>query len=312
LIENNVAYNTGNVKTKDAGTPNAIWTWSCKDCIIQFNEAYLSHSPAVDGGAFDIDYPAENNIIQYNYGHDNDSYCVAVLGAANSGTINSTVRYNICSNNCQEADSPDGSSSRFGEFDLFTWDGGWLDGVAIYNNTVYWNPWDGAAWPAFCNGCIDGWPATLKGTRPNFFMNNIIYSTSPNLVFSLASGNMKLDNNIYWYTGEGDPMFAYGGETYAEATRYTSLAAYQQGSGQDTHSQYINPLLNDPTSHANGMPTTAFTLLPGSPAVDAGADLLALGLVPDMGVQDFYGNSIPVGAYDIGAHEFQDSLNSTP
>ncbi|MRR29197.1 hypothetical protein EG834_02415, partial [bacterium] len=312
LVEQKVAWGTGHGKKKTAGNPNRNWTGFRRDCINQVNEVYLAYPTAGEGGAFDIDYPAENNTVQYNYGHDNDSYCVAVLGAANSSTINSTVRYNICANNNQEIDSPDGSSSRFGEFDLFTWDDGWLDGVAIYNNTVYWNPWDGAAWPAFCNGCIDGWPVTFKGTRPNFFMNNIIYSTSPNLVFSLASGNMKLDNNLYWYTGTEKPMFAYGGETYAEVIRYTSFAAYQAGSGQDTHSLFIDPLLTDPTSHTDGMPTTAFTLLPGSPAIDAGADLAALGLVPDMGTRDFFGNPIPIGAYDIGAYESPLSSSAIP
>jgi hypothetical protein len=62
-------------------------------------------------------------------------------------------------------------------------------------------------------------------------------------------------------------------------------------------------LLNDPGYHAIGFPTISFTLQAGAPAIDAGADLVALGLVPDMGAHDFFGNPIPVGAYDIGAHE---------
>ena len=79
---------------------------------------------------------------------------------------------------------------------------------------------------------------------------------------------------------------------------------YQKGSGQDAHSIYADPLLNDPTYHGAGFPNTAFTLQSGSPAIDAGVDLVALGYISDMGPHDFFGNPIPNGNYDIGAHEF--------
>jgi hypothetical protein len=43
----------------------------------------------------------------------------------------------------------------------------------------------------------------------------------------------------------------------------------------------------------------------GSPAINAGANLVSLGLQTSMGTRDFFGNSIPQGgAFDIGAHEF--------
>ena len=68
---------------------------------MQFNEAYGNGTPnnAKDGGAFDIDYYNSNNTYQYNYGHDNMAYCVAIFGSGNSATVNSIVRYNVCSNN---------------------------------------------------------------------------------------------------------------------------------------------------------------------------------------------------------------------
>jgi hypothetical protein len=85
---------------------------------------------------------------------------------------------------------------------------------------------------------------------------------------------------------------------------YTSFAAWQTGSGQDAQGKYVNPLLNDPTYHANGFPVTSFTLQSGSQAINAGADLVALGKVTSMGARDFFGNPIPQGgAYDIGANE---------
>ncbi|MFL7867401.1 MAG: choice-of-anchor Q domain-containing protein [Anaerolineales bacterium] len=62
--------------------------------------------------------------------------------------------------------------------------------------------------------------------------------------------------------------------------------------------------MNDPTYHQQGFPTTAFTLQSASPAINKGADLVALGYVSDMGSHDFFGNTIPKGHYDIGVYEF--------
>jgi hypothetical protein len=61
--------------------------------------------------------------------------------------------------------------------------------------------------------------------------------------------------------------------------------------------------LNDPKYHEFGFPTTSFTLQDESPAINAGVDLAALGIVTSMGMQDFFGNPLPVSAYDIGAYE---------
>jgi len=73
LIENSVVYRSSIQPTQTIGTPNAIWTWACQSCIVQRTEAYLNDSPGVDGGAYDIDYFNDDNIVQYNYGHDNSS-----------------------------------------------------------------------------------------------------------------------------------------------------------------------------------------------------------------------------------------------
>jgi hypothetical protein len=61
---------------------------------VQFNEAYLSHTPTNnDGGDYDSDYYNNNITIQYNYGHDADGYCVSVFGASGQDTnVNTTIR----------------------------------------------------------------------------------------------------------------------------------------------------------------------------------------------------------------------------
>lgn len=283
LIENTTAYNTGKLTTTSPGTPNSTWTWACADCTVQSNEAYLAASAGFDGGAFDIDWNSTDNIVQYNYGHDTEGYCFAVFGAEHNVTVNSVVRYNLCSKNNQ-----DGSIGGEGAIDLFTWNGGSVDGVKIYNNTFYYSPAAdqfGATFAALYN------QAAFTGTGPRLFKNNLLYSDAPQMIDSLVNG-LTLNNNLYWYTGAGSPQWKYNGVVY------TSLSSYQSGTGQDAQSLYTNPLLNSPTYHGNGMPTTQFTLQSGSPAINAGVD------VGGMGTRDFFGNAIPQGgAFDIGAHE---------
>lgn len=282
LIETSVAYETGlQPSPPTIGTPSSIWTWMCHECTVQYNESYSAHSPGVDGGAYDVDWGTENNLYQYNYGHDTDSYCFSVFGSGGLTTRNAVIRYNVCAHNGRDA----GQAMGAGALILTTWNGGTLDGVQIYNNTFYWDPTSNAS--ALVN------QATFTGTRPNFFMNNIVYS-APSWIVSTTT-DLALDYNLYWYPGGNQTAWLYGDGVY------TGFSDYQNGSGQDIHSLFADPrLIAPPFDQEPGRPVAAFSLLEGSPAIDAGS---ALG---DMGRQDFFGHPIPFGArYDIGASEWQ-------
>ncbi|HSB17106.1 MAG TPA: redoxin domain-containing protein [Bryobacteraceae bacterium] len=269
LIEKCVTWNTGMEPTQTIGTPNAIWTWKCNTCTVQFNEGFFADSPGVDGGVYDIDWGNENNIIQYNYAHDSQGYCASVFGAGNLVTTNSVVRYNLCVNNGR---SPR-LAKRQGEIFLSTWDGGKLDGVRIYGNTIYWNP------PVEAPVVFD--QADYTGKKPNFFKNNLIYSTVRSLVKSTSS--MKLDHNLYWYGGTGEPEWLFGG------TLHRGFARFGQATGQEAHGSFAEPKLVLPE----------LTLAADSPAVNAGDD------VGNMGKHDLSGFPIPQGgAFDIGALEY--------
>jgi len=215
LIENSVSWNTGMQETQTIGTPNAIWTWMCHNCMVRRNEAFLSDSPGVDGGAFDIDYGNSDNAIEDNFGHDTQGYCVAVFGAGWT-TRNSVVRNNVCLNN--------GRSPRLarhqGALFLWTWNNGKLGGLRVENNEIIWNPAVDA--PAVING------ATFEGSGS--FENNVIRSSAPSIIASNAS--LKLDGNTYEYAGTGSPMWQYA------ARAYTSFEEYQAESGQDAHGRY--------------------------------------------------------------------------
>lgn len=215
-INSSVAWNTGMEVTQTDGTPNAIWTWMCDECTVEDNEAYLTDSPGVDGGAFDIDYGNTENSVIDNYGHDTQGYCIAVFGAGYV-TRQSTVRGNLCINN--------GRSPRMAKYQgaifLLSWNGGSIDGLTIENNTVYWNPYEKS--PALLN------EATIKaGTA--IFRDNTIYSTSPWLVDSNAS--LSLGQNRYIYFSAGIPEWRYG------AIRFRSLAGLQSSTQQESGSSY--------------------------------------------------------------------------
>ncbi len=286
MMQNNVTYHTGLCSACTGSTPGALWEWFCHTCTVQNNESYANSTwgQGYDGGDFDIDYYNTNNIVQYNYGHDSVGYCVSVFGAENTVDSGHIIRYNVCSNNTQLANSPDP-----GEILLNTWDGGSIDGLQIYNNTIYWNP----VTPG--TALITTW-ANVTANQPNLFENNIIYGAGPGMV--TTSSIFTLSNNIYWMTGAGSPSWQFNGTTY------TDLASYQSGTGQETGSLYTDPLLNNPTYHDTGKPTSAFTLQANSPAIGAGTNVCSGQSGCSMGTQDFFGNPLPSGSgYNIGAYQ---------
>ncbi len=217
-IENTVAWNIGMQITQTIGTPNAIWTWMCDDCTVVGNEAYLTDSPGVDGGAFDIDYGNTKNSVLDNYGHDTQGYCVAVFGAG-FVTRQSTVRGNLCVNN--------GRSPRMAKYQgaifLLSWNGGSLDGLSIEDNTVYWSPYENV--PALLN------EASIRpGTA--VFRNNTINSTARWMTESNPS--LSFERNHYNYFGAGSPEWRYGKQ------RFGNLPAMQSGTAQEAASAFTS------------------------------------------------------------------------
>lgn len=229
-IENSVAWNTGMQVTETMGTPNAIWTWMCDQCTVTQNEAFLTDSPGVDGGAFDIDYGNTGNSVIENYGHDTQGYCVAVFGAG-FVTRDSIVRGNLCINN--------GRSPRMADFQgaifLHTWNGGSIDGLTVEKNTIDWSPYEGA--PALISD------ADIRGGSATF-QDNVVASTSPWLLDSKTM--LSVSRNQYDYFGAGHPHWRFGGRFYDD------LAAVQRA-GQEAGSRVnSHPLAR--WGHSGGAP----------------------------------------------------------
>lgn len=206
LIENSSASQTGMQPTQTIGTPNAIWTWTCTDCVVRDNEAYLTDSPGVDGGAYDIDWDDTRNTVERNYGHDTQGYCFAVFGAG-FVTSQSVVRDNLCIAN--------GLSPRLaalqGAVYLRTWNDGLIDGLKIDHNTIFFDP------PVARAATVVNEAATRGG--PIEFSGNRVVSSSP--LFYRSNAQFAPSANTYRYTGTGEAKFALG------ERRDTSLAALQ-------------------------------------------------------------------------------------
>jgi len=193
VIRTSAAWQTGMQPTQDVGTPNAIWTWTCTNCTVEDNEAYLTDSPGVDGGAYDIDWDNARNTVQRNYGHDTQGYCVAVF-AAGYTTSTSVVRDNLCVDN--------GLSPRLsalqGAVYVHTWNDGPIKGLQIEGNTIHWNPPVADAAAIVNDALIPG--------EPIVFRHNHVISTAPRVYRS----NTQFDPSANTYSLAGEPLFTLG------------------------------------------------------------------------------------------------------
>jgi hypothetical protein len=196
-IRTSAAWETGMEPTQDVGTPNAIWTWTCNDCIVADNEAYLTDSPGVDGGAYDIDWNDQNNTVENNYAHDTQGYCIAVFGAGYV-TSDSIIRGNLCIDN---ALSPRMAASE-GAIQLSTWNGGTIRGLTIQGNQIHWNPSVPGAAAIVAPADVGGHPIVFSG--------NTIESTS--LLICRIATPWQSSGNTYFLHG-GAPLFAIGGKS---------------------------------------------------------------------------------------------------
>lgn len=216
-IRTSAAWQTGMQPTETTGTPNAIWTWTCSDCTVEDNEAYLTDSPGVDGGAYDIDWHNTRNVVQRNYAHDTQGYCVAVF-AAGFKTIDSIVRDNLCIAN--------GLSPRLavlqGAVYVHTWNDGPIRGLKLNHNTIEWNP------PVPDAAAIVN-DALVNGSPIEFRQNRVVSSAA-----RVYISNAQLASSENSYVLAGDPLFTLG-EHHDVSLRTL------QGNGQERGSSISGP-----------------------------------------------------------------------
>lgn len=228
VIENSVAWETGMQPTQTIGTPNAIWTWTCTNCTVRNNEAFLTDSPGGDGGAYDIDWNNTGNVVEGNYAHDTQGYCIAVF-AAGYVTRDSVVRNNVCTDN---ALSPRLAALQ-GAVYLHTWNGGVIHGLDFENNSIIWNPSVASA-PAIVDDADCG-DTTMT------FTGNRILSTATH--FYRANAQFAPAKNTYTFSGAGEARFSLGDKRDATLTTL-------QAAGLERGSTLVNKSVVRPTEIA--------------------------------------------------------------
>jgi len=220
LIATSTAWHTGMQPTESTGTPNAIWTWTCTDCAVRDNEAFLTDSPGVDGGAYDIDWDNTRNTVERNYAHDTQGYCIAVF-AAGYVTSDSVVTHNFCIDNAQ---SPRLAALQ-GAVYLHGWNGGVIHNLRIEQNMIRWNPPVSTAAAIVSDADF--------GNSPVVFVGNSIESYSP--FFYRTNANFAPAGNTYSYAGpEGHRGAKFDLGEHREAT-FAELrsAGFESGSTLD-------------------------------------------------------------------------------
>jgi hypothetical protein len=294
-IERCIAWNNGQRCDYSGGGPIGIWAWDANNVTIQYNESYANKtgSASVDGGGFDFDGGVTNSRIQYNYSHDNAGAGYLFWQFSGARTFgNNTVRYNISQN--------DGRKHAYAGFLI----GG---GAAIANNLFYGNT-------IYVSPAPDAGATGIKiagvGVN-NRFVNNIVYATSGLKLLdsdaAYAATSVLFQNNV-WYATGGAFSIKWG------ATTHTSLSDWR-ATGQEMDGANAVGTSNTPNFvSAGGGGTigdaaklhlmTAYQLLPGSSAIDAGRDLSSLGI--SFGSRDYFGQAPNYnGAFDVGAFEWR-------
>jgi len=151
----------------------------------------------------------------------------------------------------------------------------------IYNNTIYNVGYGGGGFGVSGNG-ID-----IQGTNSNNIVKNNIVVTASTAALNIDPGSISTtisDYNLLYNVNGSGKVGKFNGTTY------TTLAAFQAVSGQDSHSISADPLF---MNAAGG----DFSLADNSPAINRGINILSF-------TTDLSGRTRPIGSnYDIGSYE---------
>ncbi|MBA3708383.1 MAG: carbohydrate-binding protein, partial [Planctomycetes bacterium] len=283
LIERCVATANGALNNFMYAGPVGIWSYESNRVTIQFCESYANHTKpgAPDGDGFDFDGGSTNCLAQYNYSHDNDGAGFLICEFSGSRTSrNNVIRYNISENDSRT-----------------TWQGG----VQVYlgsdtqviGNTV------------FCSSATGSTAVCLRvnGGARTIARNNL-FATSGLPLLEVTSDTV-LQGNGYWnYAGGFSASIgggSYGGLAALRSAGYERLSGANVGTNVDPQLAAVGA--GGTIGNADNLGAlSAYKLRAGSPLIDAGIDLAALGI--DAGGRDFWGDALPQGArLDIGADE---------
>lgn len=182
---NNVNYSGSNDDSRKWGRGSGLWTWGCKDAVIEHNSFRNANGPADSAGCH-IDFNCSNIIVQYNVSENNAGGFAEILG----NNWNCAYRYNVSIN--------DGHRVK-------------KKGVAFQEGKIYW-----------LSGFV-GKNRDRHGPYNSYFYNNTIYVKSDieakMAVAKVASGALIV-NNIFYIEGNSRAVLGdqYQPQEVGEAT----------------------------------------------------------------------------------------------
>jgi hypothetical protein len=291
VVQYNVAH-AGGGNTTTCGGPAGIWTYASNNVVIQYNEVYgmgpvgTPAAGACDWDGYDLDGSVTNSTLQYNWSHDN--YGGGFLAFIEGTWGGNTTRYNISQN--------DGQGLLMGGSSASATD------VAIYGNTLY-SKYDTSSLFELGSG--------NAGSIAGHIFDNIFFMAGKGQFIDIPSWNKATDTTLLFL---GNDYYAPTGVALTwNGTAYTTLAAWESATGQETQAGNVVALAVDPKLAAPG---TAGTVGGYEPSkldgyrLEAGSPLIGTGINPktafgiDAGATDYFGHAIPGSTgtgYNVGA-----------
>jgi hypothetical protein len=182
-----------------------------------------------------------------------------------------------------------------------------MQGIEIYNNTVYLNPGTNTTAKAF---------NYKSGSVSNVNVRNNIFQTTKGapLVNIYKTTGINLQGNCYWSSGSSFKI------TKADTVTYTSLSAFRSGTGKEkvngvSSGFQVDPKFLDSIRGVTFADATqlsnlrTYKLQSASPLINKGLNLTKLFGI-NVGTRDFWGNDITVDTlFHVGAYQGTPSLN---
>ena len=208
-IENNVSYHANYVGR--GGYYNAgIWPHSCKNIVMQYNEAAYTHldNGAGDGQGFDIDIGCSNITFQYNYSHHNKGGGLLLANAGSSQPI-----YDVNGNPVRDEDNipvVEKLNPYWGDnvlrnnvfadnVNFIKFDGA-LTSLEIYNNTFI------SSAVASTQSLISSHDPYSAGGGQSWVFRNNIFLLRNKVTPKIETNNTRyaaFENNVFWNFGDG-------------------------------------------------------------------------------------------------------------
>jgi hypothetical protein len=307
-IERCVVSNCGSLATGLGSGASAFEFSSVNRITVQYNEGYLQKSGGYDASGVHFDDGCTNNLVKYNYLHDNNGSGLSCFDYTTTylrGDSNNVFGYNLLENNCRGSATFESEISVKSQATADT-----IKKAIFYNNTVY------ATSPNSGSGLYSNAFYVAGSSKDVTIRNNIFVSgdTSTYLGYITNSDvvNLLVQGNLYWRVSDGGFKVSDG------STRFTSFNYWQSAKSRELVSsvnvgRHSNPQLNRAGSQGiNGNAykldtMTAYLNSGASTSKDLGLNLDSL-FSENVGLIDFYGNTLRKNdRFDIGFYENPDT-----